>query len=145
MSQWSEYYSFDDAAREACFHRADPPTPWINYLSNGDFHVMLSQAGGGMVWYKSPQIWRLTRYRFYHLPMDRPGPYLYVRDADDGAFWSASAEPCAERPAQWSSAHGMGYTRFTSVHREIETTATYFVPPDADVLIWRVSVRNTGS
>lgn len=144
MAQWSDYYSFDDAAREVRFHRADPPTPWINYLSNGDFHVMLSQAGGGMVWYKSPQIWRLTRYRFYHLPMDRPGPYLYLRD-EDGAYWSLSAEPCATRPDVWSSAHGMGYTRFESTHHELAATATYFVPPDADVLIWRVSVRNTGT
>jgi len=140
----ADYYRFDDAAREVRFLRADPPTPWMNYLSNGNFHMMMSQAGGGLAWYRSPQIWRITRYRFYNLPMDRPGPYLYFRD-EDGTYWSPSAEPCAERPAAWSSAHGPGYTRFTCAHRGLEAAATYFVPPDADVLIWRVALRNRGS
>lgn len=141
MDNWQALYRFDDAAREVRFLRSDPPTPWMNYLSNGRFHVMLSQAGGGMVWYRSPMIWRVTRYRFYNLPTDRPGPYLYVRD-EDGA-WSVSAEPCPHRPAAWSSAHGMGYSRFSAEERGIAVDATYFVPPDADVLVQRVTVRNT--
>ncbi|HEY3379474.1 MAG TPA: hypothetical protein VGL77_18515 [Armatimonadota bacterium] len=145
MTQFTEYYSFDDVAREVRFLRSDPPTPWMNYLSNGNFHVMLSQAGGGMVWYKSPQIWRLTRYRFYNLPMDRPGPYLYLRDAETGAHWSVNGEPCPERPDAWSSAHGLGYTRFDCAHQGIAAHATYFVPPTADVLVWRITVRNTGT
>lgn len=144
MTNWNDHYRFDDAAREVRFLRSDPPTPWMNYLSNREFHAMLSQAGGGMVWHRSPQIWRITRYRFYNLPMDRPGPYLYLRD-EDGAYWSVSNEPCRERPATWSSAHGMGYTRFVCRHRELEATATYFVPPDLNVLIWRLAVRNDGT
>lgn len=142
MADWQQYYGFSDDDREVRFLRADTPTPWMNYLSNGNFHVMLSQAGGGMVWYRSPLIWRITRYRFYNLPMDRPGPYLYLRDLDENAYWSLSAEPCAETPQIWSSAHGLGYTRFTSEHREIAATATYFVPPHADVLMQRVTLRN---
>lgn len=139
---WSDYYAFDDAAREVRFLRHDMPQPWMNYLSNGDFHVMISQAGGGMVWYKSPQIWRITRYRFYNLPMDRPGPYVYLRDVEDGSSWSLSAEPCLVRPDEWSSAHGLGYTRFNGKRRGIDASVTYFVPPGVDALVWRVNIRN---
>ncbi|MEI6518977.1 MAG: hypothetical protein WCO98_02875, partial [bacterium] len=78
MTNWQDYYNFNDPSREIDFWRSDMPTPWINYLSNGNFHVMISQAGGGLAWFRSPQIWRITRYRFYNLPMDRPGPYLYL-------------------------------------------------------------------
>ncbi|GJM78796.1 hypothetical protein HMSSN139_12920 [Paenibacillus sp. HMSSN-139] len=42
------YYSFRDAEKEIEFHRHDTPTPWMNYLSNGTFHTMLSHAGGGV-------------------------------------------------------------------------------------------------
>lgn len=141
MNDGQDYYTFDDDAREIHFLRHDTPTPWMNYLSNRNFHVMLSQAGGGMVWYRSPQIWRITRYRFYNLPTDRPGPYIYLRD-EDGAYWSVACEPCLERPARWRSTHGMGYTRFQATHRDLEATATYFVPPDIDALIWRLTLRN---
>jgi len=40
---------------------------------------MISQAGGGVAWYRSPQIWRINHYRFFHLPTDRSGFYTYIR------------------------------------------------------------------
>ncbi len=142
MTNWQDYYNFNDPSREIDFWRSDMPTPWINYLSNGNFHVMISQAGGGLAWFRSPQIWRITRYRFYNLPMDRPGPYLYLRDAESGEYWSVSGEPCTHKPEQWSSSHGMGYSRFSCEEKGIAASATYFVPPDEDVLIKRMTVSN---
>ena len=47
-------YKFND--REITFNKYNTPTPWMNYLSNGTFHTMISQAGGGVAFYKSPQI-----------------------------------------------------------------------------------------
>lgn len=58
-------YKFND--REITFDKYNTPTPWMNYLSNGTFHTMISQAGGGVAFYKSPQIWRINHYRFFHL------------------------------------------------------------------------------
>lgn len=39
-------YKFND--REITFDKYNTPTPWMNYLSNGTFHTMISQAGGGV-------------------------------------------------------------------------------------------------
>ena len=50
----NSYFYFNDEQNEICFKRHDTPVPWINYLSNGTFHTMLSQAGGGVDFYKSP-------------------------------------------------------------------------------------------
>ena len=61
-------YKFND--REITFNKYNTPTPWMNYLSNGTFHTMISQAGGGVAFYKSPQIWRINHYRFFHLPTE---------------------------------------------------------------------------
>lgn len=64
-------YRFENQNREIVLSRYNMPTPWMNYLSNGTLHAMISQAGGGVAWYRSPQIWRINHYRFFHLPTDR--------------------------------------------------------------------------
>ena len=80
-------YAFHDIEREIRFDRFDLPQPWINYLSNGRMHAFVSQAGGGMAWWLSPIAFRISRYRFYNLPIDSPGFYVYIR-MEDGSVWS---------------------------------------------------------
>ena len=58
-------YRFDNERREVIFDNYKTPTPWMNYLSNGTLHAMISQAGGGTAWHRSPQIWRINHYRFF--------------------------------------------------------------------------------
>ena len=79
-TSYKEYYSFDDNADEVIFHRHDMPSPWINYLTNGTLFTMISQAGGSLSWYKSPEIWRIGRYNFYNLPTDGNGLFIYIKD-----------------------------------------------------------------
>ena len=56
-------------------------------------HAFISQAGGGMCWWRTPQNYRLTRYRFYNMPIDSPGFYVYIR-MQDGTVWSPAFRPC---------------------------------------------------
>ena len=42
-------YNFNNEKREITFSKYNTPTPWMNYLSNGTFHTMMSQAGGGVM------------------------------------------------------------------------------------------------
>ena len=83
-------YQFNDNRKEVSFDKSNTPTPWMNYLSNGEFTAMISQAGGGVAFYKSPQIWRINHYRFFHLPTDRSGFYTYIKDGK--SFWCPTAE-----------------------------------------------------
>jgi cellobiose phosphorylase len=136
------YYAFHDSEKEIVFLRHDAPTPWMNYLSNGVFHAMISQAGGGLAFYRSPQIWRFTRYRFFHLPTDRSGPYFYIRDDASGEYWSPTSEPTHARPDRWLSAHGMGYTRFHAERNSLSADATYTVGPFENALLWNLRLRN---
>ena len=46
------YYEFDDLNKEVVFKRYDMPSPWMNFLTNGEFFTMISQAGGNLSWYK---------------------------------------------------------------------------------------------
>lgn len=141
----NSYFYFDDQNKEVCFKRHDMPSPWMNYLSNGTFHTMLSQAGGGVAFYKSPQIWRITRYRFFHLPTDRSGPYIYIKDSSTGEYWCPTNEPTLAKPEEWESAHGMGYTRFNAKRQGIRTELKYFVGNLENSLIWNLKIRNEGN
>lgn len=131
-------YKFND--REITFDKYNTPTPWMNYLSNGTFHTMISQAGGGVAFYKSPQIWRINHYRFFHLPTDRSGFYTYIKDNDD--IWCPTNEPCKSKPDKWSSTHGMGYTRFEAEKNGLEITSTYFVGEYENALIWNLKIKS---
>ena len=39
-------YRFDNEQKEIHFDKYNTPTPWMNYLSNGVFHTMISHCGG---------------------------------------------------------------------------------------------------
>ncbi len=133
-------YHFNNEKREITFERYNTPTPWMNYLSNGTFHTMMSQAGGGVAFYKSPQIWRINHYRFFHLPTDRSGFYAYIKDGNE--YWCPTNEPCKTKPENWKSTHGMGYTRFEAQKNGVDVTATYFVGKYENALLWNLKVKS---
>lgn len=123
------------------FERHDMPAPWINYLSNGNMHAFVSQAGGGMCWWKTPQNCRITRYRFYNMPMDSPGFYIYIR-MQDGTVWSPTFRPCGTKSDQWEAAHAPGYSYFSAKKDGLQAVLTLFVAPDKDTLIWNLELTN---
>ena len=133
-------YKFNNQAREIEINKYNTPTPWMNYLSNGTFHTMMSQAGGGVAFYKSPQIWRINHYRFFHLPTDRSGFYTYIRDNED--VWCPTNEPCKSKPEEWKASHGMGYTRFEAKKNGVSAVATYFVGKYENALIWNLKLKS---
>ena len=133
-------YLFNNDKREITITKSNPPTPWMNYLSNGTFHTMMSQAGGGVAFYKSPQIWRINHYKFFHVPTDRGGFYTYIKDGDN--VWCPTAEPVKERPQKWQATHGMGYTRFEAERDGLNVTSTYFVGKYENCLIWNLKIKS---
>ncbi len=131
-------YEFLDDQKAIRINRYDTPTPWMNYLSNGTFHAMISQAGGGVAFYKSPQIWRINHYRFFHLPTDRSGFYTYIKDG--GTFFCPTNEPVKNKPDQWNCVHGMGYTQFHSVKNGLTADAKYFIGKQENALIYELKL-----
>ena len=129
-------YHFDNENREVIIEKYNTPTPWMNYLSNGTFHTMMSQAGGGVAFYRSPQIWRINHYRFFHLPTDRSGFYTYIKDGE--TIWCPTNEPCHDKPQAWSAAHGMGYTRFEARKDGLDVSALYLVGKYENALVWQL-------
>lgn len=144
-----QYGYFDNDHHEYVITRPDVPVSWTNYLGTKDFAAVLSHNGGGYAYYKSPEYGRITRFRQNGVPLDRPGHYLYVRDNEDGDFWSVSWQPVGKPfegdgpdVASYRSAHGMGYTRYEADYRGIHAEQTVFIPLSDDVEVWDVRVRN---
>ncbi|MBO5453364.1 MAG: hypothetical protein J6A69_05295 [Clostridia bacterium] len=133
-------YSFNNNEKEITIKKYNTPTPWMNYLSNGTFHTMMSHAGGGVAFYKSPQIWRINHYRFFHLPTDRSGFYTYIKDGE--SVWCPTNEPTPDKPEKWQSTHGMGYTRFEAEKNGIKAIAKYFVGEYENALIWNIKLTS---
>ena len=134
-------YVFDDTSREIRFNQFDLPSPWINYLSNGRMHAFVSQAGGGLTWWLSPMMFRLTRYRFYNLPIDSPGYYIYIR-MSDGTIWSPTFRPCETRVDSREAAHTPGSSTFSATKDGLTAVLRLFMAQDTDALIWDLKLRN---
>lgn len=109
------FYRFDDDQREILIDRYDTPSPWMNYLSNGSFTAMLSQAGGGLAFYRSPQIFRLSAIGFFICPPTGPAPTCICgTTARDGTGVPPANRPpksrtAGRRPTGWATpAFGRG-------------------------------------
>ena len=134
-------YVFQDDRQSIRFHRFDLPSPWINYLSNGRMHAFVSQAGGGMSWWLSPMMFRLTRYRFYNMPIDSPGYYIYIR-RPDGTVWSPSFRPCETAVDRREAVHAPGFSVFTAEKDGLSASLKLFMAQDQDALVWELELKN---
>jgi cellobiose phosphorylase len=124
------YGYFDAAAREYVITRPDTPTPWINYLGQGRYGGIISNTAGGYSFDRDPRNRRVTRYRYNSVPADQPGRYIYLRDMQNGIFWSPTWMPVPERRLDsYECRHGAGYTRILSRFQGISANLLYFVPP----------------
>ncbi len=138
---------FDDAAREYVVTRPDTPRPWSNYLGSTDYGAIITNNAGGYSFYRSAANHRFLRLRSNSVPLDQPGRYFYLRDADSSDYFSASWQPVGKPLDQYRSVcrHGTAYTIITSQYSGIETESTYFVPLGQTFEYWRLRVTNRGS
>lgn len=120
---------FDDAAKEYVITRPDTPRPWANYLGTTEYGAIITNNAGGYSFYRSASNGRFLRLRSNAVPLDQPGRYFYLRDRDNGDFWSASWQPVGKSLDNYESVcrHGTAYTIITSQYDGIETESTYFV------------------
>jgi N,N'-diacetylchitobiose phosphorylase len=136
---------FDDKAKEYVITRPDTPTSWSNYLGSTEYGAIITNNAGGYGFYKSGARGRFMRLFFNHIPMDQPGRYFYLRDMENGDFWSASWQPVGKPLDQYKSTcrHGTAYTIIESQYAGITSEATYFVPLGQDFEYWRLKITNT--
>lgn len=107
-------------------------------LSNGEYTTFLTAAGSG---YSTFAKLALTRW-LADRTRDADGFFIYVRDLDSGAFWSAGYQPVGGTPGRYTVRFRPGVATFISEDRGIETRMTVCVAPEADVEIRRIELTN---
>ncbi len=150
----NQYGYFDEETGEYVITRPDTPTPWINYLGQGGYGGIISNTAGGYSFDCDPRNRRVTRYRYNAIPVDQPGRYIYLRDQDNGKYWSPTWQPIPGLKLDaYECRHGPGYTRISSQFSSIQAEVLYFVPltsqdskgQESDIAyeLWVLRLHNT--
>jgi cellobiose phosphorylase len=115
-------------------------SPQVQLLSNGNYHVMVSNAGGGY------SRWReLAVTRWIEDPSrDAWGSFCYLRDTASGSFWSAAHQPTLAPASNYEAIFSQGRAEFRRRDGDIDTHMEISVSPEDDVEIRRVSLTNLG-
>ena len=138
------YGYFDNENREYVIDKLDIPTSWTNYLGVRDMCTVINHTAGGYTFYKSPEYHRVTRFRPNALTMDRPAHYVYIRDDEDGDYWSVSWQPVGKSfdEAKYKCRHGMSYTVYECDYKGIHAEQKLSIPIDDPVELWDVKIKN---
>jgi cellobiose phosphorylase len=141
------YGYFDDSNNEYVIERPDTPKGWINYSGSRNYGSVITNNAGGYSFYRSPALGRFLRFWHNAIPYDQPGRYIYLRDDDDGDYWSGSWQPVGKPLDKYETTcrFGTQYTVIKSIYAEIESETTYFVPLNQNFEYWKVKITNNSS
>jgi cyclic beta-1,2-glucan synthetase len=115
--------------------------PRTHLLSNGRYAVMLTTAGSG---YSRCGSLAVTRWR-EDTTRDCWGTYLFLRDVQSGAVWSAGFQPAGVDPASYRVTFFEDRAEIQRRDGSITTTLDVLVSPEDDAEMRRVSLTNLGT
>ncbi|MHB2016953.1 MAG: GH36-type glycosyl hydrolase domain-containing protein [Candidatus Xenobia bacterium] len=116
------------------------PAPWVNVIANPQFGTVVSERGSSYTWAENSHEFRLTPWG-NDATTDDGGEALYLRDEENGRFWSPSPWPAAGS-GTYRVRHGFGYSVFEYTEDGISTEWWTFVAVDAPVKFSHLKVTN---
>ncbi|HMB96102.1 MAG TPA: glucoamylase family protein [Tepidisphaeraceae bacterium] len=114
------------------------PTPEVHLLSNGQYHIVITSAGGG---YSRWRELAVTRWR-EDTTRDCYGTFLYLRDLHTGEFWSTSFQPTLTSSTGYEAVFTQARAEFRRRDHEIETHTEISVSPEDDIELRRITITN---
>lgn len=114
------------------------PHPEVQLLSNGRYHVMVTNAGGGYSRWKDLAV---TRWR-EDSTRDHWGSFCYLRDLESGALWSSAYQPTLTMPEHFEAIFSEGRAEFRRRDHEIECYTEIVVSPEDDLELRRLRLTN---
>ena len=120
--------------------RVDTPVPEVQLLSNGRWHLMMTQAGGGFSQWHALDVNRWSQDG----TRDATGIFCYVQDLDRDRLWSNTWQPTRAVADEYRATFGQGSAEFRRRDGDIETITRVAVSPEDDVELRRVTVNNHG-
>ncbi|HEX5103792.1 MAG TPA: glucoamylase family protein [Pirellulaceae bacterium] len=120
----------------------DPSSATVeaHLLSNGRYHVAVTNAGGGYSRWCDVAV---TRWR-EDATRDSYGSFSYLRDIDSGAVWSSTHHPTTTRTKGYEAIFTQSRAEFRRTDEEIETYTQICVSPEDDIELRRITLTNRG-
>lgn len=118
--------------------RVDSRLPEVQLLSNGRYHVMITNAGGS---YSRWLDLAVTRWR-EDSTCDQWGTFCYVRDLADDSFWSTSYHPTLVVPKNYEVIFSEGRAEFRRHDRGLDMHTEIVVSPEDDIELRRTRITN---
>lgn len=112
--------------------------PEVHLMSNGRYHVMATNAGGGYSRWKDLAV---TRWREDAMG-DGFGTFCYLRDVTTGTFWSSAYQPTRRLPKSYESIFVPGRAEYRRLDEDIESHTEIAVSPEDDVEVRRITLTN---
>ena len=120
------------------FSSPDTPIPEVQLLSNGRYHVMITNAGGG---YSRWNDMAVTRWR-EDSTCDNWGTFCYIRDLTSGEFWSTAYQPTLKRSDHYEAIFSEARAEFRRREHGLDTHTEIAVSPEDDIELRRITVTN---
>ncbi|HEU4919698.1 MAG TPA: glucoamylase family protein [Candidatus Limnocylindrales bacterium] len=123
------------------FNSPHDAIPRTHILSNGRYAVMMTAAGSGYSRWGGIAV---TRWR-EDVTRDPWGSYLFLRDMQTGAVWSAGHQPSGTEADSYEVIYSEDHIELARRDGPIATAMSVVVSAEHDAEIRRVSVTNLGS
>ncbi|HET7115728.1 MAG TPA: glucoamylase family protein [Hanamia sp.] len=119
-------------------HTPNTPLPAVQLLSNGKYHVMITNSGGGYSRWKDIAV---TRWH-EDSTCDNRGTFCYMRDIEGNNFWSVAYQPALEQGKNYEVVFSQGRAEFRRRDNNLETHAEIVVSPEDDIEVRRLNITN---
>ncbi len=118
----------------------DTTIPEVQLLSNGRYHVMVTNAGGGYSRWKNIAV---TRWR-EDSTCDNWGTFCYIHDVSSGEFWSTAYQPTLKSSKNYEAIFSEGRAEFRRQDHDFTTHTEIAVSPEDDIELRRITITNRG-
>lgn len=120
------------------FNSPKTRTPQVQLLSNGRYHLMVTQAGGGYSRWKDIAV---TRWR-EDSTCDNWGLFSYVRDIETGEFWSTTYQPTVGDAENIRTVFSEAHVEMTRSNKGLDLHSEIVVSPEDDIELRRLRIHN---
>ena len=120
------------------FNTPNTPIPEVQLLSNGRYHVLVSNSGSGYSRWKDLA---LTRWREDGV-CDNWGQFCFIRDLDNHHCWSAAHQPMLQTGDDYHVVFRHSNAEFRNSRNGIVSHLSICVSPEDDVEVRRLKISN---
>ncbi|MBN1879666.1 cyclic beta 1-2 glucan synthetase [bacterium] len=138
VRETSRILSGEDKNNMRIFTNPTSAYPAVHLLSNGQYHVVISGAGGG---YSRWRDLAVTRWR-EDATRDCWGTFVYLRDLETRDFWSAAYQPTLRKTDGYEAIFTQSRAEFRQHHANLDVHTEICVSPEDDVELRRITVTN---